>query len=113
MSDLDLERYRRRTERFVGELDKEYYLHYAGRKPEPLRRRVRSLPRLFTAEAVKGSTAATPPPRRQREEASGLAARLRRRGVHGAQTKELSDEIANTEARAAIDVDGESISSLR
>ena len=33
MNDLDLERYRRRAEEFVGALDLEYYEHFSGRKP--------------------------------------------------------------------------------
>ena len=31
---LDLDRYRRRAEQFLGGLDREYYLHLSGRKPE-------------------------------------------------------------------------------
>ncbi|MFA4966244.1 MAG: hypothetical protein WC709_11520, partial [Thermoleophilia bacterium] len=106
----DLETYRRRAEEFVGALDKEYYEHFSGRKPVCDTAAVYDrYPELFARESVDDL-----------ERQYGLAVdddKLRLAylvafavdGFMGEQTKHLSDEVANTESRTAIAVDGESI----
>jgi hypothetical protein len=110
VTSLDLESYRRRAEQFVGELDREHYLHFAGLKPEANFAAVYDrYPELFTADAF------TELDRRyglaEGDEKRRLAYLLELTvdGLFGAETKALSDEIANTETQATLDVDGESI----
>ena len=110
MSDLDLERYRRRAEEFVGALDLEYYEHFSGRKPRCDTAAVYDrYPELFTREAIDGLeelyAAAVD------DEKLRLAYLLAFTvdGFMGEQTKHLGDEIANTEGEATITVDGETI----
>ena len=56
----DLDRFRERADRFIAELDEEFYLHYAGLKEElelgPIYDRYSELTRLEQAQAL-GQTA--------------------------------------------------------
>jgi hypothetical protein len=107
---LDLERYRRGAEKFVGALDLEYYEHFSGRKPVCDTAAVYDrYPDLFTRDAIDGleeSYAAAVD-----EDKLRLAYLLAFAvdGYMGEQTKHLADELANTEGAARIAVDGESI----
>jgi hypothetical protein len=110
LAQLDLESYRRRTEQFVGELDKEYYLHYAGLKPEANFAAVYGrFPELFTADAVKELDRLYPDSEGDDKKRLAWLLEFVVEGYLGAETKELNDEIANNEARATVEVDGESI----
>ena len=110
MAIVDLERYRERAERFNSELDLEYYEHFSGRKPTCETAAVYDrYPELFTREAIDGLD--------ELYEAAVDDEKLRLayllafavEGFMGEQTKHLSDELANTESAARIEVDGESI----
>ncbi len=110
MGVLDLHRYRRRAEEFVGALDLEYYEHFSGRKPVCDTAAVYDrYPELFTGESIEGLEGLY-------REATGDA-KLRLAyllafavdGFMGEQTKHLADELANTEGAAQIDVGGETI----
>jgi hypothetical protein len=110
LTDLDLESYRRRAEEFVGELDKEHYLHYAGLNPEANFAAVYDrYPELFTAEAVKELDRLYAMSEGDEKKRLAYLLELTVAGFFGAETKELSDEIANTEARAKVEIDGESV----
>jgi oligoendopeptidase F len=107
---VDLERYRRRAEEFIGALDLEYYEHFSGRKARCDTAAVYDrYPELFTREAIDGLeeiyAAAVD------DEKLRLAYLLAFTvdGFMGEQTKHLGDEIANTEGETTIVVDGESI----
>lgn len=103
----DLDSYRQRAERFVEQIDREYYLHLAGLKPEleiePIYRRHAGL---FEREAVE----------RLRELASATEGDERRRlryllqfafeGALGEATKAETAEIAGLEAALELELDG-------
>jgi hypothetical protein len=105
-----LDDYRRGAERFLADHDREYLLHFAGRKPtydlEAIHRRHAAL---FERDAVEAV-------REAREAATGEdAARLRWllafavEGRIGALTRDLEAEIARREATLVLDVDGAAI----
>jgi oligoendopeptidase F len=107
---VSLEDYRNHAERFVGELDKEYYLHFSGQKAEFDSAAVYDRhPELFTQTAFEQISSA--------HEAAGGDERQRLRyllafaagGLIGEQTKRLTDEIGNVESQAKVVVDGEEI----
>ncbi len=110
MSAVDVEKYRRRAEEFVGALDLEYYEHFSGRKPTFDTAAVYDrFPELFTREAIdelEGVYAETVDDEKRRL-AYLLAFTVD--CFMGAQTRHLVDEIANTESSAHITVDGETI----
>lgn len=107
---IDLAAYRERAERFVGELDKEYYLHFSGQKAECETAVVYDrYPDLFTAASfAELDTLYEATPIAQRRPLAYLIAFVVD-GYMGAQSKHLSDDIANAESKATITVDGESI----
>jgi hypothetical protein len=110
VSDLDLERYRRRAEEFVGALDREYYEHFSGQKPRCDTAAVYDrYPELFTREAIDGLeelyAAAVDDEKLRLAYLLAFAVD----GFLGEQTKHISDDIANTEGETTITVDGETI----
>ena len=110
MSDLDLERYRRRAEEFVGALDLEYYEHFSGRKPRCDTAAVYDLyPELFTREAIDGLEAIYAEATGDEKLRLAYLLAFTVDCFMGEQTKHLGDEIANTEGETTITVDGESI----
>jgi hypothetical protein len=102
---FDLERYRRRAERFAEELSREYYLHLAGHKAELEIEPIYSeYADLFTRDAVA----------KLREVADSATADDERRrlryllhfafdGLVGAETKSESAELAGLEASLEVD----------
>ena len=110
MSHPDLEQYRRRAEAFVGELDREYYEHFSGRKPRCETATVYDrYPELFTREAIDGLEGQYA--EAEDDEKLRLAYLLAFviDAYMGEQTKHLGDEIANVEGETTITVDGEAI----
>jgi hypothetical protein len=108
---LDLDEYRRRSEAFVGELDKEYYDHFSGQKETCDTASVyERWPDLFTRAAVDELNARYDAVRDD-DERRRLAYLLAftTDGYLGAETRRESDEIANTESGTTIEVDGERI----
>jgi hypothetical protein len=108
---FDLADYRRRAEEFTGALDFEAYQHYAGLKQDCDFTAVYDrYPELFTLESVctlrRLYDAATGDDERRR---LSFLLNLGIEGFFGNETKQISDEIANTESRAKISVDGEQI----
>jgi hypothetical protein len=107
---LSLDDYRRGAEEFLEQLDREYYLHLAGHKPdlavEPIYERHR---RLFEREAVERIGEA-------RSAAPG-GERRRLRYLHqfavdghlGAASRELEARLAELEASLEIEIDGEAM----
>ncbi|MGD0998256.1 MAG: hypothetical protein ABR941_08085 [Thermoleophilia bacterium] len=111
MAPFDLADYRRRAEEFTGALDFEAYQHYAGLKQDCDFTAVYDrYPELFTLESVRTLRrlydAATGDDERRR---LSFLLNLGIEGFFGNETKQISDEIANTESRAKISVDGEQI----
>jgi hypothetical protein len=106
----DVDRYRQDAERFLEEIDREYYLHLAGHKPdleiEPIYERHEAL---FEREAVERVGA-------ERREANGEdETRLRYLhqfaldGYLGSITRELQTRMAELEASLEVEVGGEKI----
>lgn len=107
MTAFDLQRHRLRAEEFVGALDREFYEHFSGRKAVCDTAAVYDrYPELFTRDVVDELNrlyeAAVDDEKRRL--AYLLAFTID--GHMGAETKFLSDEAANTESRATIEVDG-------
>jgi hypothetical protein len=102
---FDLDRYRRRAERFCEELSREYYLHLAGRKPdlelEPI---YRAYEELFTREAV-GRLRELAMDQSDGDEGRRLRYLLHFSfdGLIGAETREESAELAGLEALLEVD----------
>ncbi|MGZ4198820.1 MAG: hypothetical protein ACXVP1_01400 [Thermoleophilia bacterium] len=111
MAPFDLADYRRRAEEFTGALDLEAYQHFAGLKQDcDFTAVYDQYPELFTLESVRTLRrlydAATADDDRRR---LSFLLNLGIEGFLGNETKQVSDEIANTESRAKITVDGEQI----
>ena len=102
MASFDLAEYRRRAEEFTGALDLEAYQHFAGLKADCDFTAVYDrFPELFTLDSVRTLRAvydaATGDDERR---CLSFLLNLGIEGFLGNETKELSDEIANTESRA-------------
>jgi hypothetical protein len=104
-TDRELEAIRDRTDRFIAEIDEEYYRHYAGLKETlelaELYDRYRELTALETAHAVG---AAVNGDRRVRE-----LWRFVCEGYLGDRTRELAEREAALEAELEVTVDGETL----
>ncbi len=106
---LDIATHRSRAEAFIAALEKEVYEHFSGRKEVCDTAAVYDrFPDLFTRDAVVElnriyDAASGDDPRRRL--AYLLAFTVE--GYVGGETRLLSDEIANTESKASIEVDGE------
>ncbi|HXV02688.1 MAG TPA: hypothetical protein VFP24_03875 [Gaiellaceae bacterium] len=101
----DLDTYRDRIDRFVAELDEEYYLHYAGHKDtldlKPLYDRYPELSELGQAQALG-----------QAAQGDGGIVELWRfasENYLGELTREHSEKVAALEAELEASVDGETI----
>jgi hypothetical protein len=110
VSDVDLERYRRRAEEFVGALDFEYYEHFSGRKARCDTTAVYDrYPELFTREAIDGLEELYAVAKDDAKWRLAYLLAFSIDGYLGEQTKNLGDDIANTEGESTITVDGEAI----
>jgi oligoendopeptidase F len=102
----DLDTYRDRIDRFIAELDEEYYLHYAGHKDtldlKPLYERYPELSELDQAQAL--GAAAT-------DGDSGVKElwRFACENYLGELTREHSEKVAALEAELEAQVDGETV----
>src|SRR5215210_6923038 len=104
-SDRELDAYREQADRFIAELDEEFYLHYAGHKETfdltPIYQRHRNLTELDTVKsvglAVNGGT-------RVRE-----LWRFACEGYFGELTREHAERLAALEAELHVTIDGEEI----
>jgi hypothetical protein len=105
LSAADLDRFRERADRFIAELDEEYYLHYAGIKEQlelkPIYDRYSELTELDQAQAL-GRTA---------DGDRGIRElwRFAAEGYLGELTREHAEQIAELEAGLEATVDGETI----
>lgn len=101
----DLDRIRSRADRFIAELDEEYYLHFAGLKDtfdlEPIYERYSDLTELETARTVG---AAVDGDRRMRE-----LWRFACEGYLGAITRSHEERHARLEAELEAELDGDKI----
>ena len=105
LTKADLDRFRDRADRFIAELDEEFYLHYGGLKEKlelsPIYERYSELTQLEQAQAL-GETANGDRGVRElwRFAAEGYLSEL---------TRELAEKIADQEASLEATVDGETI----
>ena len=95
----ELDAFRDEADRFIAELDEEYYLHLAGHKGtlelEPIYERHEELTRLDTALRLEG--------------APTELWRFACEGYLGALTREHAERIAEVESALEADVDGENV----
>jgi hypothetical protein len=116
----DLGEYRREAEAFLEEIDREYYLHLAGHKPELAVEEIYDRhASLFAREAVDriGEERRRCEGARQRDPFDGGEAELRLRYLHqfavdghlGAITRELEAGLAELEATLEVSVGGEAM----
>jgi oligoendopeptidase F len=105
LTTADLDRFRDRADRFIAELDEEFYLHYAGLKEAleltPIYERYSELTRLEQAQAL-GQTANGDPGLRE-------LWRFSAEGYLGDLTRDQAEKIAELEASLEATVDGETI----
>src|SRR5579884_2894530 len=99
MTDRELDAFRERADRFVAELDEEYYLHYSGQKDtldvEGIYERYEELTRLDMAQRMRGA-----PTELWRFACEGFLGNL---------TREHQARVAQVEAELKATVDGEEI----
>jgi oligoendopeptidase F len=105
LTSADLDRFRERADRFIAELDEEYYLHYAGHKEKlelaPIFERFTDLTQLDQALAL-GRTANGD--RRVTE-----LWRFASEGYLGELTRDEAEKVAELEATLEAEIDGEKI----
>src|SRR5919201_1701104 len=104
-SDRELDAYREQADRFIAELDEEYYLHYAGLKEtfdlSPIYERHKNLTEPGVVKSIGGSV--------------NGGARVRElwrfacEGYFGELTRELAEKLAALESEIQLSVDRESI----
>jgi len=110
LTPIDVATYRRRAEQFIGALDREYYDHYAGLKPQcDFTAVYERFPELFTKAAVDELNAIYDVTQGDEKKRLAFLLEFAIDGFLGEQTKRLTDDIANTEARVVVRVDGEDI----
>src|SRR3954451_848800 len=99
VTDRELDAFRDEADRFIAELDEEYYLQGAGHKEalelEQIYERHETLTRLETAQRLEG--------------APTELWRFACEGYLGALTREHAEQVARVEAELEADVDGERI----
>jgi hypothetical protein len=99
VTERELDAFRDDADRFIAELDEEYYLQGAGHKPslelEPIYERHESLTRLETAQRLQG--------------APTELWRFACEGYLGALTREHAEQVARVESELEAEVDGEKI----
>src|SRR5438105_5034794 len=104
-SERELDAYREQADRFIAELDEEYYLHYAGLKETfelaPIYERHADLTQLEMANRIGLSVDGD---RRTRE-----LWRFACEGHLGELTREHAEKVAELEAELTATVDGETI----
>jgi hypothetical protein len=107
---LDLDQYRRDAERFLAALEKEAYEHFSGHKPVcEIAAIYPRYPDLFTKESVAELDRLYAGARGDEKRRLAYLLAFAVEGYLGAETGELSDEVANTEGQTTIIVDGEEI----
>jgi hypothetical protein len=104
LSPAELDAYREQADRFIAELDEEYYLHYAGHKESfdltPIYERYAELTELGRAESLEQSVDGA----RSRE-----LWRFACEGYIGNLTREHQERIAELEAELEAEVDGDKV----
>jgi hypothetical protein len=104
LSPAELEAYREQADRFIAELDEEYYLHYAGHKESfdltPIYERHAELTELERAKSLEQSVEGA----RSRE-----LWRFACEGYIGNLTREHQERIAELEAELEAEVDGDKV----
>jgi hypothetical protein len=97
VASLNLRAYRTDAEAFLGELDREYYLHFSGQQDEyGIEAVYERHPGLFTREAVESL----------REDGCRALLEFAVQGLIGRETKAEAAELARREAALEIEVDG-------
>jgi hypothetical protein len=102
---VDLDRFRDRADRFIAELDEEYYLHYAGLKDtldlKPIYERYSDLTDLEQAKALAGLV--------DGDWGTRELWRFASEGYLSELTREQAEKIAELEASLEAEVDGQKI----
>jgi hypothetical protein len=105
---LDLQAYAREAEAFVGAMDREYYLHFAGHKPDleiaPIYERHRALFERQAIDELREQHARAP--RGDAERRTRYLLELAVGGFMGEATKAQEEALAEREATLEIEVDG-------
>jgi hypothetical protein len=103
--DVDLDRFRERADRFIAELDEEYYLHYAGLKDtldlKPIYERYADLTDIERAQAIGAMV--------DGDWGTRELWRFASEGYLSELTREQAEKIAELEASLEAEVDGDKI----
>ncbi len=107
---LDLEQYRRDAEAFLAALEDEAYRHFSGLKQVcDFTAIYERSPDLFTASSVAELDRLYAEARDDEKRRLAYLLAFAVDGYMGAETRQLGDEVANTESQTTITVDGEEI----
>jgi len=107
---IDLHEYRRDVEQCVRDLEKELYEHFSGQKPDCDTAAIYERhPGLFTQDVVSELDRLYAEAQGDEKRRLAYLLAFAVDGYMGAETRHLGDEIANSEGRATITVDGEQI----
>jgi hypothetical protein len=97
VASLDLQAYRSEAEAFLGELDREFYLHFSGQQDDyGIEAVYERHPGLFERQAVE----------ELRADGAGALLEFAVQGLIGRETKAETAELARREAAIEIEVDG-------
>ena len=104
---MNIEQYRTDAENFLGELDKEYYLHFSGKKPElnldDIYSKYESLFSFENSEFFKNLIENSKGDNKKKAE---FLFQFATDTYLGKKYQKISDKIANDEAMAKINIDG-------
>ncbi|MHB1346254.1 MAG: hypothetical protein ACYCXK_02075 [Candidatus Humimicrobiaceae bacterium] len=108
---MNTEQYRTDAENFLGELDKEYYLHFSGRKPElNLEEIYKKYDFLFSFDNSQFFKNLIDISEGDNKKKSRFLFQFCTDAYIGKKYQQISDKIANNEAAAKINIDGQDYS---
>jgi hypothetical protein len=108
---MNLDQYKADAENFLGELDKEYYLHFSGKKSElNLDDIYRKYDFLFTFENSQFFSNLIDASDGDNKKKAGYLFQFSTDTYLGKKYQKISDKIANNEAMAKIDIEGQDYS---
>jgi hypothetical protein len=109
---FDIDTYAAEAENFLSEIDREYYLHFAGHKETyevaPIYERHASLFERSALEGLRGRLSQAQPGDSERR--CRYLLQLAAEGFIGEQTKALSTELAERESKLSIELNGSQVS---
>jgi len=108
---MDIEQYKKDAEEFLGKIDKEYYLHFSGKKPTlDLDDIYKNYDHLFTFENSQYFKNLINNSSGENQKKANFLFQFCTEGYLSKKYQKISDLIANNEANSKVNVDGEDYS---